>query len=317
MLTEEYLQRLVDQCLPAARQGKVASYIPKLAEADGNQLGVYWMEPNGAGVGAGQWQKRVTVQSIVKVAIFLQALADCPLEQMTQKISLNATAETFNSIVDLEEKNQHRPLNPYINSGAIATLSLVQGGPGQRFQRVLELLQALTGNSRLTVEEEVYRSEKATGDRNRALAYFMRSTQILSEEVEPLLDDYFRLCSVLVDCRDLAAFAATLAKGGVDPLTGRRCASREHCRTALAVMVFLWDVRPIRRLFGAHRGAGQKRRGRGHHGRGARPGGHWRHRPGPQRHGKFQRRHGAAGKAGPTAGSQHFVIGQSGKVRHL
>ena len=237
MLTEEYLQRLVDQCLPAARQGKVASYIPKLAEADGNQLGVYWMEPNGAGVGAGQWQKRVTVQSIVKVAIFLQALADCPLEQMTQKISLNATAETFNSIVDLEEKNQHRPLNPYINSGAIATLSLVQGGPGQRFQRVLELLQALTGNSRLTVEEEVYRSEKATGDRNRALAYFMRSTQILSEEVEPLLDDYFRLCSVLVDCRDLAAFAATLAKGGVDPLTGRRCASREHCRTALAVMV--------------------------------------------------------------------------------
>ena len=237
MLTEEYLQRLVDQCLPAARQGKVASYIPKLAEADGNQLGVYWMEPNGAGVGAGQWQKRVTVQSIVKVAIFLQALADCPLEQMTQKISLNATAETFNSIVDLEEKNQHRPLNPYINSGAIATLSLVQGGPGQRFQRVLELLQALTGNSRLTVEEEVYRSEKATGDRNRALAYFMRSTQILSEEVEALLDDYFRLCSVLVDCRDLAAFAATLAKGGVDPLTGRRCASREHCRTALAVMV--------------------------------------------------------------------------------
>ena len=227
----------MDQCLPAARQGKVASYIPKLAEADGNQLGVYWMEPNGAGVGAGQWQKRVTVQSIVKVAIFLQALADCPLEQMTQKISLNATAETFNSIVDLEEKNQHRPLNPYINSGAIATLSLVQGGPGQRFQRVLELLQALTGNSRLTVEEEVYRSEKATGDRNRALAYFMRSTQILSEEVEPLLDDYFRLCSVLVDCRDLAAFAATLAKGGVDPLTGRRCASREHCRTALAVMV--------------------------------------------------------------------------------
>ena len=109
MLTEEYLQRLVDQCLPAARQGKVASYIPKLAEADGNQLGVYWMEPNGAGVGAGQWQKRVTVQSIVKVAIFLQALADCPLEQMTQKISLNATAETFNSIVDLEEKNQPIP----------------------------------------------------------------------------------------------------------------------------------------------------------------------------------------------------------------
>ena len=95
----------------------------------------------GRGVGAGDWHKRVTIQSIVKVAIFLQALADCPLDKLNQKISLNATAGGFNSIVELEERNHHKPLNPFINSGAIASLFLVNGEPGERFDRVMELVK--------------------------------------------------------------------------------------------------------------------------------------------------------------------------------
>ena len=101
MITQQRLEELVNECAFATKQGRVASYIPKLAEADPQQLGVYWMDLAGHGMGAGEWEKRVTVQSIVKVAIFLQALADCPLDELTRRISLNATAETFNSIVDL------------------------------------------------------------------------------------------------------------------------------------------------------------------------------------------------------------------------
>ena len=234
MLTRDYLEAMVARYLPAAREGRVASYIPKLAEADPDQLGICWMDQDGRTVAAGRWQEKVTVQSIVKVAVFLQALADCPMERLLEKISLNATAERFNSIVDLEEKNAHRPLNPYINSGAIAALSLVKG---EAFPRVMALLEELTGRPGLEVDEEVYRSERETGDRNRAIAYFMRSTGILEGAVEPLLEDYFRLCSVGVDCRDLAAFGATLAAGGRSPVTGRVCAPREHCRTAMAVML--------------------------------------------------------------------------------
>ena len=237
MLTEQELEQLVEQCRPAALEGRVASYIPKLAEADGAQLGVYYYDTLGRGVGGGQWQKQVTVQSIVKVAIFLQALSDCPIEQLTQKISLNATAETFNSIVDLEVKNEHKPLNPYINSGAIAALFLVKGQPGHRFERVLELLRQLTGNQDLTVDEQVYESEKQTGDRNRAIAYFMKSTGIVDGDVELLLEEYFRLCSVRVNCKDLALMAATLANGGRSPASGQQCAPQQHCRTAMAVMV--------------------------------------------------------------------------------
>lgn len=237
MLTKEHLEELVEQCRPAALKGAVASYIPKLAEADGSQLGAYLMGRDGLGLGAGEWREAVTVQSIVKVAVFLQTLMDCPIDVLTQKISLNATAETFNSIVDLEVKNHHRPLNPYINSGAIACLHLVKGGPGQRFERVFHLLRQLTANEGLVVDEEVYRSEKSTGDRNRALAYFMKSTQIVDGDVEQLLDEYFRICSVKVNCRDLACMAATLANGGINPVTGVAVAPREHCKTAMAVMV--------------------------------------------------------------------------------
>ena len=237
MMTQQHLEDVTEASCWAADKGKVASYIPKLAEADPHQLGVYLMDLQGRGVGAGDWHKRVTIQSIVKVAIFLQALADCPLDKLNQKISLNATAGGFNSIVELEERNHHKPLNPFINSGAIASLFLVNGEPGERFDRVMELVKSMTAEQRLEVDEDVYLSEKEHGSRNRAIAYFMQSTGIIEGDVEQLLDEYFRLCSLQVDCRDLACVGATLANGGVNPVTRRACALRQHCRTALAVMV--------------------------------------------------------------------------------
>lgn len=231
------LEKIVSQVREKTSLGRVASYIPKLAEADASQLGAYIIDVSGAGMGAGDWQKKVTIQSIVKVAVFLQALCDCPMDQLTTKISLNATAESFNSIVDLEVKNKHKPLNPYINSGAIAALGILKGSPTERAARVLGLLGDLTGNPNLAVDEEVYLSEKATGDRNRAIAYFMKSTGIIDGDIEALLDAYFRVCSVKVDCRDLAIFAATLANGGKNPVTQKQIATHDHCKTALAVMV--------------------------------------------------------------------------------
>lgn len=231
------LAQIVDIAKKDACKGRVASYIPKLAEADGSQLGAYIMDITGTGCGAGDWQKKVTIQSIVKVAVFLQALIDCPIDKLTSKISLNATAESFNSIVDLEVKNMHKPLNPYINSGAIAALGILCGSPSERCARVLALLAGLTANNSLEVDEEVYVSEKNTGDRNRAIAYFMKDTGIIEGDIEALLDAYFRVCSVKIDCRDLAIFAATLANGGKNPVSGLQIVAREHCKTALAVMV--------------------------------------------------------------------------------
>ena len=233
---QETLCEIVARARAVTAQGAVASYIPKLSEADPRQLGAYVMDVSGRGFGAGEWERPVTIQSIVKVAVFMLALTDCPAERLLRKISLNATAEGFNSIVDLETKNKHKPLNPYINSGAIACIGLLGGDVATRFDRVRALLCRLTGNEGLRLDEEVYLSEKSTGDRNRAIAYYMRSTGILEDDVDAVLDAYFRLCSIRVNCRDLAAFGATLANGGISPLTGAFLAPRRVCRTALTVM---------------------------------------------------------------------------------
>lgn len=219
-----------------AEQGAVASYIPELAKQDKSLLGLCLMDVDGQSQCFGDYQSTFTVQSIIKVPVLLAALLDNSLERLFRKINISPTADGFNSIVSLETKSDKKPLNPFINSGAIAALSMVAGDvPEQKFERVLSLFRRIAGNPGLSVCEAVYRSEKETGDRNRALAYYMKSTGILECAVEPLLDAYFRLCSVEADCRDIAALGCFLARNGVTA-GGERLADRATCRLIKAVM---------------------------------------------------------------------------------
>lgn len=217
-------------------QGAVASYIPELKKQDPSLLGLCLMDTDGQTLSFGDDRSRFTVQSIVKVPVLLAALLDNSLERLFQKINISPTADGFNSIVSLETKSDKKPLNPFINSGAIAALSMVAGErPEDKFERVLALFRRIAQNPRIAVNEAVYRSEKETGDRNRALAYYMKSTGILECAVEPLLDAYFRLCSLEVDCHDIAHLGCFLARNGVTA-GGERLAEPGTCRLIKAVM---------------------------------------------------------------------------------
>ncbi len=219
-----------------ASQGVVASYIPELAKQDPRLLGLCLMDVSGEKRCFGDYEARFTIQSIVKVVVFLCALLDNRPEDLFAKVNISPTADGFNSIVSLETKSDKKPLNPFINSGAIVCLSMVAGDrPEDKLERVLAMLRRIAQSPDIAVNEAVYRSEKETGDRNRALAYYMKSTGILSGEVTPLLDAYFRLCSVEVDCRDIAAIGCFLAANGVTA-AGQRLASRDVCRVVKAVM---------------------------------------------------------------------------------
>jgi glutaminase len=123
-----------------------------------------------------------------------------------------------------------------INAGAIAAVSLVPGaGPDERFAKIRDFYSACAGRP-LELDEDVYRSEKATGDRNRAIAYMLSSFGVL-DEPDDVLDVYFRQCSLKVTSVDLARMAATLARGGINPQTGRRVTSTAVVRRTLSVMV--------------------------------------------------------------------------------
>ena len=233
------LATLVDRNKIYGKQGKLASYIPALLEANPEDLGICVVElSSGREFYGGECDKKFTIQSISKVVSLILALSDNGRANVYRKVNVEPTGMGFNSIVNLEVSDENRPYNPMINAGAIVTTSLIYGkSKEEKFERILDFMRRATNNPNITVNEEVYECEKITGDRNRALAYFMKSNNVLDGDVEEILDLYFKQCSIEVTARDLARFGAVLANEGLAPWNGQRLMSRDVCRIVKTIMV--------------------------------------------------------------------------------
>jgi len=217
---ENLLSQLIDHCRPETEKGKVASYIPALALADPNALGVYILDRNGLSCSAGECRTRFTIQSIVKPILLLLALMDNGEEYVRSRVGVESTGKPFDAINipnAVDQAIHSENLNPMVNMGAIVMCTLIRGADyRERFDRLLDLTRRLANNPEIDVDEDVYRSEKATGNKNRALAFLMKSCGLLDGDVEEVLDCYFRACSIRVDCRDLARIAFVLSNKGRD-----------------------------------------------------------------------------------------------------
>ncbi|HTK97087.1 MAG TPA: glutaminase A [Pseudomonadales bacterium] len=214
--------------------GRVATYIPELARANPAAFGVVIATVDGHVYEVGATRQQFTIQSISKPLIYGVALEDRGGERVRQAIGVEPSGDAFNSIS--LEPGTGRPLNPMINAGAIATSSLVAGATTEaRIGRVVDAVSAYAGRP-LELDEAVFESERATGHRNRAIGHMLRNYGIVSEDPEPALELYFKQCSILIDCRDLAMIGATLANGGVNPATGARAVRSEFVDQILSVM---------------------------------------------------------------------------------
>ena len=232
------LETLVEKNREYGKEGKLASYIPALLEANPNDLGIAIVDLQGRKYYAGEYEKNFTIQSISKVVSLILALGDNGRANVFQRVDVEPTGDGFNSIVNLETKDKKMPYNPMINAGAIATTSLIYGEDKEdKLNRIIDFIRKATNNPNISVNEEVYISEKRTGDRNRALAYFMKSNGMLQGDVEEILDLYFRQCSIEANAIDLAMFGSVLANDGVTPWGGERLMSRENCRIVKTIMV--------------------------------------------------------------------------------
>lgn len=230
---DSYLQRLHGRWA-AERAGEVADYIPPLADADPGWFGIAVATTDGHCYEVGDSRRPFTIQSISKPFTYGLALADLGAAAVDAKVGVEPTGDAFNSISLAPDTG--RPLNPMINAGAITSTSLVAGAdPAARERRIVDAYGRFAGRE-LAVDGAVYASERDTGHRNRAIGHMLRGFGILDEDPEIALDLYFRQCSVAVDCRDLSLMAATLANGGVNPLTGERALEREHVDRVLSVM---------------------------------------------------------------------------------
>ncbi len=230
---DSYLQRLHERWA-ADRSGAVADYIPPLADADPDWFGIAIATTDGHCYEVGDSRRPFTIQSISKPFTYGLALADLGAAAVDAKVGVEPSGDAFNSISLAPDSG--RPLNPMINAGAITSASLVAGAdPAERERRIVAAYGAFAGRE-LAVDAPVYESERDTGHRNRAIGHMLRGFGILEDDPETALDLYFRQCSVAVDCRDLSLMAATLANGGVNPLSGERALAREHVDRVLSVM---------------------------------------------------------------------------------
>jgi len=235
---EGLLAQLMEECRPFVRQGAVASYIPALAQADREALGIYVLDCNGLHSQAGDSEQRFSIQSIVKPLLLLQALIDNGEDYVRARVGVEATGKPFDAINVTDQTLLSEHLNPMVNMGAIAMCTLIKGETYQeKFERILGLARKLANNPTIDVNESVYLSEKATGNKNRSLAFLLKSYGLLDDDVEEVMDCYFRACAIEMDCRDLARVAFALSNKGKVFSTGEELFPARYAHYVNAVMM--------------------------------------------------------------------------------
>ena len=234
---QDLLAEVLTVAAPHRAAGKVADYIPALAKVDPAKLGIAFADKDGRIWGAGDCDEPFSIQSISKVFTLALAL-DRVGGRLWEKVGREPSGSAFNSIVQLESE-RGKPRNPLINPGAmVVTDQLIGDRPGDAaIADLLALLRAQARDESVTVDEEVAASEAATGARNRALAWFMKSFGTLGNDVETVVEAYFRQCSVAMSCRQLARAGLFLAFDGCDPETGAEVTAWHRARRINSVMM--------------------------------------------------------------------------------
>lgn len=230
------LGRFLDHChatFGADTSGAPADYIPELKKANPSHFGIALATIDGHVYDTGDAGVEFTIQSISKAFVFALALEMLGAERVNAAIGVEPSGEAFNSI---RLTADNRPFNPMVNAGAIACSGLIHSVKGpEAFDCIHDALNRFAGRT-LGIDEAVYASESATGDRNRAIGYMLRNYAVIQGNVGEVLDAYFRQCSILVTARDLAVMAATLANRGINPVTGEQVVSSYVVARTLSVM---------------------------------------------------------------------------------
>lgn len=235
---QTHLGEWVIQSKAQAPKGHVATYIPELANASEDSLGICIMDRSGAAITAGETDCLFTLQSISKVFTLMLALIDHGEAVVFSKVGMEPTGDDFNSMLKLELVEPGIPFNPLINAGAIAISSLIGGDtPEKQIERALAFFRDIADNPSLAINQAVFQSESDTAHRNRSLAYFLKDNGVLDGEVDDILRVYFSHCSIEVSCKDLARMALVLAYDGVDPIRNKRLIPRRYVQIAKTFMI--------------------------------------------------------------------------------
>ncbi|WP_370337026.1 glutaminase [Parvularcula marina] len=222
---------------PLLTHGEVANYIPALAAVDPESFAMAFVNLRGETFTTGRASTPFSIQSISKVFALILAL-ELEGEALWDRVGREPSGTAFNSIVQLEE-DHGVPRNPLINAGAIVVTDSIVGhcGESTAIARLLAFIRKAANSLGPRIDMKVAESEEAYGDRNRALAYFMKSFGILKEDVPIVLKAYFQQCAIAMSTVDLARAGLFLANGGTDPATGLELTTKTRTDRLNAIMM--------------------------------------------------------------------------------
>lgn len=217
------------------KEGKNPDYIPALAAVDSDLFAISIVTADGEKYSAGDKDHSFSIQSIAK-AFNLAALMNQQGDQVVvDKIGVNATGLPFSSIMAIE-LNEERSVNPLVNAGAIATVSLIKAKDAKQKWNIIESnLENFTGTD-LKVQKDIYKSETDTNVKNQSIARLLSNYGRLYDDIEESVDLYTRMCSVGVNTEELAVMGATYANAGINPMTKKEAVKAEYVSKLLAVM---------------------------------------------------------------------------------
>ena len=235
---EERVRALVREAFgrfSGVADGELSHVYPALAEMSPEAFAISVVSSNGEVFDVGDVNVGFTIMSVAKPFVFALVCAALGPDEVRDRVGVNATGLPFNSL-DAVERTSDGRTNPMVNPGAIATTSLVPGStPAERWAFLLDGLSRFAGRA-LSLDENVYGSASETNHVNRAIANLLGARERIAGDPAEALDLYTRQSSLSVTAHDLAAMAATLADGGVNPVTGEHVVDAATCRHTLAVM---------------------------------------------------------------------------------
>ena len=217
------------------QEGKNADYIPALAAVDPNIYGIALVTTDGKVYTAGDITSEVSIQSISKVFTMAQVVEAMGPEAIRDNMGVDATGQAFNSIVAVEQ-HKGAEMNAMVNAGAITATSMIPGNSREEIWNKILSWQSDFAGRPLSVNQEVYKSEADTNQRNQAIAQLMHAYGHIKSNPQRATDLYTEQCSISVNAKDLATMAATLANAGKNPVTGKQVMNGVNVPEVLAVM---------------------------------------------------------------------------------
>jgi glutaminase len=228
------LVKLAHMIFGANNDGQTSSVYPVLEAADPHLFGICLASVTGWLVEEGDTVHPFAIMSVSKPFVFALIAQKLGVNDVRARLGANATGLPFNSVEAIERSADGRT-NPMVNPGAISAVSLAPGRGEDRWQFIVQGLSRFAGRQ-LSLSKEVYVSASATNQRNQAIARLLAGAGRIEGDPDEALDLYTRQCSLNVTARDVALMGATLADGGVQPVTRERILDEDVCQRTLAVM---------------------------------------------------------------------------------